>query len=350
MKDQQRSVATDDPADPRARLVAMINAFWPVQALNAAVVLDLPGHLAAGPATADELAQRASADASAVFRLLRALAALNVVGDLGGGRFSLSAAGQLLLPDVPGSVRGMVLHVGNLLWPAFGQLARCVKTGEPPPGIKHGPAGFADLETSPNEAAVFNQSMVDGSRRVAARALAAYDFSRFKRVMDVGGGYGAVLVELLRANPRQRGVILDLSHCAEGARRYLQEQGVAERAEFRTGSFFGPIPPDADCYLLKYIVHDWNDEYAQQIMRRVGEAASTSNAAVVLIERVMPQQVTVTSEHRGVVQGDLTMMLWDGKERTEPEYRALLDHGGLRLSRTVPIGEGFSILEATPVQ
>jgi hypothetical protein len=208
----------DGHLDARTRLTELINTFWPVQALNAAIRLDLPGHLAAAPLTAEELAQRTSADASAVFRLLRALAALDIVNDSGDRRFSLTPAGRLLLPESPDSVRGMVLHVANLLWPAFGQLAQGVRTGAPPPGIKHGPAGFAELEINPKEAAVFNQSMVDGSRKIAARALAAYDFSRFGTVMDVGGGYGAVLAELLKANAGQRGIILDLSHCADGAR------------------------------------------------------------------------------------------------------------------------------------
>jgi hypothetical protein len=331
--------------DERARLIEIVGGFWPVQALNAAIELDLPKHLVAGPLTAEALAERTQASASSVYRLLRALAALDIVRDAGERRFSLAPAGQLLLPQTAGSLRGMVLHVANLLWPAFGQLTHCVRTGAPPPGIKHGPDGFAALESDPGQAAVFNQSMVDGSRRTAALALAAYDFSRFATVMDVGGGYGAVLAELLKAHGAQRGVILDLSHCAEGARRYLEEQRVHDRAEFRVGSFFEEVPPEADCYVLKYIIHDWNDAYARTIMRRVGDAARASNGTVVLIERIVPERIEPLSEHLRVVQGDLTMMLWDGKERTESEYRALFEQAGLALRRTIPIGEGFSILE-----
>ena len=283
-----------------------------------------------------------------MFRLLRALAALDLAIDHGDRRFSLSADGRCLLAESPGSVRGMALHVGNLLWPAFARLDLCVRTGAPPPEIKHGPEGFAALQGDAQQAAIFNQSMVDGSRKVAVRALAAYDFGRFATVMDVGGGYGAVLAEILKRHGGQRGIVFDLNHCASGARAYLAQEGVGERATFSAGSFFEALPAVADCYLLKYIIHDWNDAYARQIMLRVGEAARESRGTVVLIERIVPPRIQSAAGDRAVVQGDLTMMLWDGKERTESEYRELFAHGGLALSAVIPIGEGFSIIEGVP--
>jgi hypothetical protein len=339
---------TDDSAAARARLAALINGYWPAQAINAAVMLDLPAQIAAEARSATDVASAVAADPQSVRRLLRALASLGLVIDCGDRGFALSPDGRCLLADAPSSVRGLAMQVGALLWPAFGQLHECVRTGAPPPGIQHGPDGFAALARDANQAAIFNQSMVEGSRKVAARAVEAYDFTRFRTVMDVGGGYGAVLAELLKVAPEQRGIVLDLGHCAAGARGYLAQQGVGERAVFTTGSFFESIPPDADCYVLKYIIHDWNDAYASKIMARVGEAARASRGTVVLLERPMPPLIEATPEHRGVMQGDLTMMLWNGKERTESEYRALFEQSGLALARIIPIGEGFSVLEGKP--
>jgi hypothetical protein len=338
----------NDDSAASGRVAALISGFWPAQAINAAVLLDIPANIANGRRSAEDVATAVSADPQSIFRLLRALSSLGLVIDHGDRSFSLSVDGRCLLADSPGSVRGMALHVGNLLWPAFGQLDLCVRSGAPPPGIKHGPEGFAALESNPREAAIFNQSMVDGSRKVAALALAAYDFARFGTVMDVGGGYGAVLAELLKRNAKQRGIILDLNHCASGARAYLAQEGVAARAVFKPGSFFDLIPPEADCYILKYIIHDWNDDYAQRIMARLGAAVRTSHGTVVLIERVVPAKIQSASDDRRVVQGDLTMMLWDGKERTEAEYRGLFAQAGMTLSRVVPIGEGFNVIEGLP--
>ena len=331
--------------ESRRRVASLITGFWPAQAINAAIRIGVPERLAQAPATAGGLAAATHAHPGSMYRLLRALVSIGIVDEGEGGVFTLTADGRSLLPDAPNSLRGMALHVGNQLWPAFGELERCVREGAPPPGIKHGPDGFAELNDKPDEAAIFNQSMVDGSRKVAGQAIAAFDFSRFSTVMDVGGGYGGVLAALLAANPALKGMILDLPHGEAGARAYLAGEGVADRADYVTASFFDPIPPIADCYVLKYIIHDWNDDYARRIMARVGAAARESNGTVVLIERVVPERIENDPAHRGIMQGDLTMMLWDGKERTAADYRLLFEGAGLALSRIIDIGDGFSLIE-----
>ena len=338
----------DETSEAAALLRAHLSGYWKAQVAAAAAQLGLPEKISGRTIDTASLASELKVHPDSLFRFLRAMAALGLARDEGNQRFSLTAAGELLKPDVPGSLRGMALHIGTLLWPAWGQLAEAVRTGAPPPGIKHGPHGFAELNTEPEQAAIFNQSMVDGSKRIAALASDAYDFSKFKCVMDVGGGYGAVLAGVLQSNPKLQGLILDLPHAENGAKAYLAAQGVAERARYIIGSFFDEIPAEADCYLLKFIIHDWNDGYARKIIARVGEAARKTRGTVILLERPLPERIEQREDHAGAVQGDLTMMLWDGKERTIADYRALLEGAGLKLTSTVPIGDGFSAIEGWP--
>jgi len=336
----------DDNKGAAELLRSHLAGYWKAQVASAAAELGLPEKMSAGAIQSSALALELKLNSDSLFRLLRAMASIGLARDDGDGRFTLTAAGALLRPGVPGSMRGMALHIGTQLWPAWGQLAASVRTGAPPPGIKHGPHGFAELNTDPDQAAIFNQSMVDGSRRIGALAAQAYDFSKFECVMDVGGGYGAVLGEILKSNPAQRGIILDLPHAKAGAEAYLGAQGVGVRARFLTGSFFDEIRSDeADCFVLKFIIHDWNDDYARKIMARVGAAARKSGGTVLLIERPLPERIQARDDHASAMQGDLTMMLWDGKERTIADYRALYEEAGLKLARVVPVGEGFSALE-----
>jgi hypothetical protein len=235
-----------------------------------------------------------------------------------------------------------------MLAPAFAKLAEAVRVGQPPAGIEHGPDGFAALNEQPEAAQIFNQSMVDAGRVIAARAADAYDFTRFARIADVGGGFGAVLSTLLRRVPGAHGTILDLPHAQVGANALLAADRVADRATFAVGSFFEPITVAADCYVLKWILHDWDDNYACKIVASVGDAARANEATVVLIERVLPELVGASPMNASATAVDLTMLLWGGTERTEAEFRALLAHGGLALTRIVPLEDGQSVIEARP--
>ena len=327
-------------------LRALIGSYWKPHVITAAAQLGVADAMD-GPGAAGDLAAKLSVDETALARLLRAMASIGLVEDLG-GTFALTEVGACLRSDSPHSLKGMALHVGTQLSPAFADLAQCVKTGKPPEKIAHGPDGFAEFADKPEAAAVFNQSMVDNSRRFAAEAARAYDFTQFATIADVGGGYGAVLATLLKAAPKSTGCVLDLAHAQQGALALFDKEDVAGRARFVEASFFDPLPERADCYVLKYILHDWNDAYAQAIIRRVGEAAAASNGTVILIERIMPERFEAIPPHAVAAYGDLTMMLWDGKERTEREFRELLDHGNLTLTRMVPLPDNHFVIEARP--
>ena len=322
--------------------------YWKSHAIIAAVRLGIPELLRDRKLSAATLAAEAKLDERALTRFLRALAAIGMTSDLGDGYFALTPAGATLAADHPSRLAATALHVGNELIPAFMQLDRCIREGRPPPGIQHGPEGFSELNRNAEAARIFNDAMAASSRRYGAEAAQALDFSQFHTIMDVGGGHGALLAELLKAAPEAQGIVLDLPHATEGATRLFRDSGLSDRARFVSGDFFEPWPETADCYVLKYILHDWPDAEASRIVAHLGEAARASRGTVVLIEKIMPDRITEDPGHAVAVYGDMTMMLWNGKERTQSEFRQLLAGGGLSLTRVLPLSDNLFAIEAVP--
>jgi hypothetical protein len=198
------------------------------------------------------------------------------------------------------------------------------------------------MQADPAAADVFNRAMAEGSLRVGRALAKAYDFSGFSRLMDVGGGYGALLVGPIEANPGLAGHVYDLPALAGPAKAWLSEQGVGERVGYLGGSFFESVPPGADCILLKFILHDWNDARCRTILRHCRDALN--GGTLLIIERIVPE--TVSPADTDVIRGDLVMLGVGGMERTETQYRALLADAGLELTRIVPIDGNFSAIEA----
>lgn len=336
-------------SEAQTQLRAMIGAYWQPHAICAAARLGLADALGDTSQDAATLAEAIRADTGNLERFLRALASIGIVTDNGDATYALTEMGQRLRADHPESLRGMALHVGTQLSPSFAELQQCVASGRPPEGIAYGTQGFADLNEDAQAAAIFNQAMVDSSRRFAAEAVHAYDVSGFASFADIGGGHGMVLAELLKAAPDATGFVLDLPHAEEGAKKLFAEQGLEARAEFVGGSFFEPITRAAECYMLKYILHDWDDDHARQIIRRVGAAAREHGSSVLLIERILPEQVEARGDHANAMYGDMTMMLWNGRERTKAQFGQLLAEGDLILTRTAALSDNHFVIEARPV-
>lgn len=324
----------------RAALIEMITGCWKTQVIGQGVAFGLFDALAEGPSTGTALAEAASANADGVTRLLRALATLGLVEHLPGDRFALTAQGQLLCRDAPDSLNGMAGHWAGRLWDSFTNIGESVRTGEA--CVPSGPEHFAEQQANAAEADVFNRAMAEGSLRVGRALAAAYDFSGFSTVMDVGGGYGALLVGPLESTPDLKGQVFDMAVLREPALTYLAEQGVWGRVDYRGGSFFEAVPAGADCMLIKFILHDWNDARSLNILRNCG--AALGNGTMLIIERIVPEQVGPADTD--VVRGDLVMMSVGGRERTETDYRALLSAAGLTLERIIPIDGNFSAIEA----
>lgn len=330
----------------RARVMEMITACWTTKVLGVAAELRLPDLMAEGAGSASALAVRTGSDPAALRRLLRAMAVLGLCRQTGEDSFELTEAGEILRSGAPGSLRGMALHWGDRLWGALSQLDQSVQTGRP--WRISGVEGFEHMASDPGQMAMFHQSMADQTGPMAKALIDAYEFGRFRTVIDVGGGYGALLAALLKSHPALQGKVADLSDLKDASSAYLESQGVAGRGVFAGGSFFDGVPAGADAYVLKSIIHDWDDAHALKILNNCRLAAAPSGR-VLLIERIAPERAAAEPEDVSVIRGDMLMLTANGgQERTLPEYEALFARAGLALDRVVPTASGFSILETVP--
>ncbi len=323
-------------------LAELIEGFWITQLIGTAVILGIPEQLAEGGRSYEQIASSCESDPSSVLRLLRGLQTVGVCR-AAGSHFELTERGQVLRHGVPGSIRGRALFTSGIMWDLYSQLATVVRTGRALPA---GREGFNRLAEHPGLVGM-HQAMVESSIRVIDDVARVHDFGSYSRVLDVGGGYGGALAALLQRYAGMSGDVLDLSYLADGARAYFRTSGVAPRAQFITGDFFEALPAGYDCYLLKYIVHDWNDTDARQILRSCAVAAR-SGSEVILLERVLPPMLDESPAHQAIMQIDLAMMTTGGMERTAEGYRALLASVGLRMISVTPTESPCSILRAVP--
>jgi len=316
---------------------------WLTQALSAAVRLGIADALADGPLTADQVAHRVGTDPRATYRLMRALASQSVLKLRRDGRFALTRTGRALVSDNPVSVAPMIAFIGN---PAhrehWSNLDHSVRTGETAVGKVRGMSFFEYLDTDPELAQVFNDAMTGASEVAIESAVPAYDFSTSKLIVDVGGGHGALLAAVLRQTPEARGVLFDLPQVVAGA---TVAGEVAARCDVQGGSFFESVPTGGDTYLLKTVIHDWDDEKSLQILRNV-RAAIAPGGKVLLFEMVLPEGAPA---HLGLVL-DLEMLVAaGGYERTRREYAELLSQAGFELQRVIPTTSPLAIVEARAV-
>jgi SAM-dependent methyltransferase len=328
-----------------ARLRELIMGFRASQMIYVAARLGIAEQLADGPREIAALAGAVGAAAGPLYRLMRALASLGVFAETAERTFTLTEPARLLQPGVPGSLASTALIYGDeVFWAAYGAMLHSVRTGEAAFAHCHGAPMYAYLADHPDTAAVFHAAMSGFSQREIAAILAAYDFSRFSTVVDVGGGEGGLVAALLAAHPDLRGVILDRDDVAEGARRLVAETGLAGRASFTAGDFFAAVPEGGDAYLLKSVIHNWNDDDATRILRNCARAMR-ADARLIVLERIIPPG-NAPSEAKLF---DINMLVTaGGEERTEPQYRALLDASGFDLARIIPTASPLSLIEALP--
>jgi hypothetical protein len=331
---------------PFATVLDTMTGAFVAQGVYAVTKLGIADALRDGPLPADVIADRVGADADSVGRLLRTLASRGIFAQHRDGKFALTPLSNCLRSDVPDSVRGMVLFWGDPMhWEHWGQLTYSVQTGRSAIEKLRGKPAFDWLPEVPELAAVFNDGMTSMSTMETPLVVAAYDFARFDTVVDVGGGHGMLLSAILRKSPNTRGILFDFDSVVEGAPALLEAAGVIDRCETVGGSFFEHVPSGGDAYILKHIVHDWNDEDAIRILRNV-RAAMKPDTTLLLVEMVVPGD---EREHMSKML-DLEMLVaLAGRERTETEYGELLRQAGFRHTRTVPTVGPASVVEAVAV-
>lgn len=326
---------------PREALSAMIDGFQVSQAIRVAAALGIADLLKDGSRSVDDLADKTGASAPALRRLLRALASVGVFNEAE-GRFRQTPLSEHLRSDAPGSLRAWAIHIGQpYFWNTWAQLLRSVKSGESAFREVHGTTAWDYRASHPEENAIFNAAMSDLSKGVVDAIVPSYDFSGMRVVADVGGGEGALLAAILVANPNLRGILFDQPHVLTGAKELLQRAGVAERCEVVGGSFFESIPGGADAYILKSIVHDWDDASSTAILRAC-RAAARESSKLLLVESVL----RAGNEPDPAKFMDLTMLVMlGGRERTADEFRQLCADAGFRLTSIIPTRSRFCIVE-----
>jgi hypothetical protein len=315
------------------------------QSTNVAARLGVADQLAEGPRTAAEIAPSVGAHPRALHRLLRLLADFGVFEELDGGRFALTPLSELLRRDEEGSMRGLMMMLESpFIRQAWTSLIEAVSSGDAAFDHAHGQHLFDYLREHPNDAAVFDQAMVGASRQLVASILDVYDFAGYRTIVDVGGGNGALLAAILGRNPGARGILYELPDVAARAGGLLAASGVADRCEVIEGDFFEFVPRGGDAYVLTQIIHDWDDAAALRILENC-RAAMGDDARLLLGEAVLPEG-TEPSLAKLI---DIEMLVIGGQERTEAEYRELLERARLGLTRVVPSAGPHSVVEAVPV-
>ena len=333
--------APEGPA-PGEELLGMITGYWVSQAVFAATKLGIADLLGSGPRPCADLAREVGVAPGPLFRLLRALASVGVFreDDTRQAWFGLTPMAELLRSDVAGSQRGFAL-LQEYQYPPWGELLHSLRSEETAFEHLHGEPLFDFLAGRPDVSSVFDDAMADRTAEVAQAVVDAYDFARFEVLVDIGGGSGLLLCSILRANPGLRGVLFDLPHVASAAQDAVAAAGLTDRCATRGGDFFEAVPTEGDLYLLKWIVHDWDDERAVRLLRRSRDAMEPGDTLLVVEELVPPGNAWAM-----VKWVDLTMLtVTGGRERTESEYHALLDLAGLELTRVVPTLQPASLLE-----
>ena len=336
---------------PGIALYQMAIGHYVSRALHLAAKLGVADLLSAGPRTAADLAAAISADASALRRVLRLLASVGVFEERDDGAFVLTATGELLRSDVPGSARAMVrLFAGTGIQDSWKELEYCVRTGQPA-FRKTNPDGdpFTNIAATPEREAVFDEAMAAFTQRTAIAVAATYDFSRFGTIADIGGGNGALLIGILSAHRAAKGIVFDLPRATARARVEIERAGLASRCDVVSGSFFEAVPPGADAYLLKHVIHDWDDERANAILCRC-RAAMSDDATLLLVEGVYPERIDRSLGSRGAAANDVNMLVCTGgRQRSEREFRELYAAAGFELVRIVPTPANVCVIEGRPV-
>ncbi len=330
--------------DPRLNLLALINGFQITQAIHVASTLRVADHLSDGARSADELAVLTKSHPDSLYRLLRALGAVGVFREDENRKFELTRMGDCLRTDSATPLGAWAEVVGSpYFWQAWGHLLHSVQTGENAFQNLNNEDVWQFRATQPEHGATFDRAMTQLSRGSAEAALRAYDFSPFRHVVDVGGGQGLMLAAILRANPHMRGTLFDQSDVVAGTKALLVDRGLIDRCNIVAGNFFETVPEGGDAYLMRVVIHDWEDDEAVTILK-VCRRAMPETAKLLLIERL----VAGPNEMPAAKFSDLNMLVSPGgRERTREEFSDLFAKSGFELTLVSPAGI-HNVIEARP--
>jgi SAM-dependent methyltransferase len=348
-KDRSATVTATPTLPPNLILYQLAVGHYISRALCLAAKLGIADLLKDGPRPYSDLARATGTHAPSLNRVLRLLASAGVFAEDENGNFALTRIGQCLRSDVPDSSRALVMHfAGNRIQENWKDLEYCIQTGEPAYRRRGITDPFADPLRNPDEEANFDAAMADITRLAAVAVASAYDFSPIRTLVDVGGGNGALLIGILKANLSMRGIVYDQPSTATRAKKHIEENGLAERCQAFGGDFFKEVPAGGDAYILKHVIHDWDDSRATAILRNCHRAIGPQGK-LLIVEGVYPARIDQSVESRGAAANDVNMLVnTGGRQRSEAEFRSLFEAAGFKLTKIVPTGVRFSVIEGVP--
>jgi SAM-dependent methyltransferase len=330
---------------PQALLSQMINGYWVTGCIHAAARLGVADRVGATARPVEELAAEVKTASEPLYRLLRALAAVGIFAEGPGRTFAHTPLSEALRAGVPGSMHGLAVMTGLIHLRVWPEILHSVRTGETAFKKVFGREIFDQLSSDPELGRAFDTAMAGYTAASSAAVVEAYDFSPFRKIVDVGGGNGALLAAILPGCPAAAGVVFDLPPVAERARAFLAERGLADRCEVIGGDFFHAVPAGGDAYALKMIVHDWDDERSLAILRNVRKAIKPEG-------RLLLMEAVIEPDSGAGAPGKLLdinmLVMTGGRERTAEEFAALLGAAGFSLVRIVPANPVVSVIEARP--
>ena len=330
---------------PSALLGPMMTGFWVSQSIYVAAKLGLADRIAKSPQTAEQLAAATATQPAALYRLLRALASVGIFREDEQHRFAMTAVAEPLQSDVPGSQRALAIMLGEEHFGSWKEMLYSIRTGKSAFEKVYGLPVFDWLSKHEEQAALFDQAMVGVHGRETAAMVEAYDFSTIRVLADVGGGNGSLLRGVLPRHPKLRGMLCDLAGVVERAKPLIAATGWPIASQIKVTNFFAEVPSGADAYLMRHIIHDWDDEKSLTILRNV-RRAMPADGRLLLVESVIPPG----NDPSFAKLLDLNMLVIPGgKERSESEFRQLYEAAGFRLKQIVPTRTDVSVIEGQPV-
>src|SRR5260370_244999 len=323
-------------------LFQMATGYWVSQAIYVAAKLGIADLLKDGPQSCVALASATGADAASLFRLMRALSSVGIFSQLGRDRFALSRLALSLQTEVHGSLRALVITIGEIHYEACGRLLHSIETGSPAFNNVFGASLFDYLQQNADAADAFNQGMANISSMLAYAVLMAYDFAGISSIIDIGGSQGKLLEKILQFNPHMSGTVFDTASTIESAKQQPVNNASGRRCSYMGGDFFTSVPQGADAYLLCGVIHDWDDNRAITILGNC-RSAMTKNSRVLLVDMIVPDAASPSFTKLL----DLNMLVMNGgRERTKAEFCALLEATDYNLTRIIPTMAPQSVIEA----
>lgn len=319
----------------------LITGYWKSQSIYAAAKLGIADLLITGPQTPEQLAAATNTDASALYRLLRALASIGIFEENEAGEFTLTPLAEPLRSDDPESKQALAIMNGEDQFRPWCEIIYSLQTGKPAYDNIWGKSIFEFLSEHPEKARIFDKAMIGIHGRGTDAAIKAYDFTDIKVLADVGGGNGSNLISILQACPNLKGILFDVPHVVENARARIEQASLTDRCELVGGDFFQSVPAGADAYLMRHIIHDWNDEKSLQILKNCHAALPVNGKLLVMESVIDPGNDPFAGKFVDLVM----LLVTGGKERTAEEFQTLYNQAGFELTRILPTESELSIIE-----